>query len=231
MSPGRNAPSFHVYYGAELLEVVSEDRQHPAYKLLVARLYNAGVKGLALQRHFQVDRKTMQRWGRALQSGDAEQLVQALAGRGGRRKLTPEIRAFVRVRFPEIYGQSRVGYSQRLRTEIERVFALKLSGECLRPLLKCLRAELRQECPELGVAGEMEKREIPCVCPPESPTVAVENPGRDFACGPAEPAAEPSQGISRFSGARSGLARRPILPSSGPVAFQRRVGGTGKGVA
>ena len=117
---GGTTPSLHVYYGAELLEVVPEDRQHPAYKLLVARLYNAGVKGLALQRHFQVDRKTMQRWGRALQSGDAEQLVQALAGRGGRRKLTPEIRAFVRVRFPEIYGQSRVGYSQRLRAEIER---------------------------------------------------------------------------------------------------------------
>ena len=164
-----------------------EDRQHPAYKLLVARLYNAGVKGLALQRHFQVDRKTMQRWGRALQSGDAEQLVQALAGRGGRRKLTPEIRAFVRVRFPEIYGQSRVGYSQRLRTEIERVFALKLSGECLRPLLKCLRAELRQECPELGVAGEMEKREIPCVCPPESPTVAVQIPAEVSPVAPPNP--------------------------------------------
>jgi hypothetical protein len=41
---GGIAPSLHVYYGAELLEVVSEDRQHPAYKLLVARLYNAGVQ-------------------------------------------------------------------------------------------------------------------------------------------------------------------------------------------
>ena len=40
---GGIAPSLHVNYGAELLEVVSEDRQHPAYKLLVARLYNAGV--------------------------------------------------------------------------------------------------------------------------------------------------------------------------------------------
>ena len=113
-------PSLHVYYGAELLEVVPEDRQHPAFKLLLARLYNAGVKGLALQRSFQTDRKTMQRWGQALQSGDAEQLVRALAGRGGQRKLTPEIRSFVRVRFPEIYQQSRAGYSQRLRVEIQR---------------------------------------------------------------------------------------------------------------
>jgi hypothetical protein len=125
---GGATPSLHVYYGAELLEVVPENRQHPAYQLLVARLYNAGVKGLAPQRHFQVDRKTMQRWGRALQSGDAEKLVQALAGRGGRRKLTPEIRAFVRVRFPEIYGQSRVGYSQRLRAEVERVADQTMAG-------------------------------------------------------------------------------------------------------
>jgi hypothetical protein len=135
----------HVYYGAELLEVVPEDRQHPAFKLLIARLYNAGVKGVELQRSFQVDRKTMQRWGQALQSGDAEQLVRALAGRGGHRKLTPEIRSFVRVRFPEIYQPSRAGYSQRLRTEIQRVFGVRLSGECLRPLLKGLRAELRQD--------------------------------------------------------------------------------------
>jgi hypothetical protein len=139
------AACLHVYYGAELLEVVPEDRQHPAFKLLVARLYNAGVKGVELQRSFRVDRKTMQRWGQALQSGDAEQLVRALAGRGGHRKLTPEIRSFVGVRFPEIYQQSRAGYSQRLRTEIQRVFGVRLSGECLRPLLKGLRAELRQE--------------------------------------------------------------------------------------
>ena len=138
----------HVYYGAELLEVVPEDRQHPAFKLLIARLYNAGVKGVELQRSFQVDRKTMQRWGQALQSGDAEQLVRVLAGRGGHRKLTPEIRSFVRVRFPEIYQPSRAGYSQRLRTEIQRVFGVRLSGECLRPLLKGLRAELRQELSE-----------------------------------------------------------------------------------
>jgi len=33
-----------------------------------------------LRRDFKVDRKTMRRWGRALQSGEAEQLVQAFAG-------------------------------------------------------------------------------------------------------------------------------------------------------
>jgi len=156
-----NPSWLHVYYGAELLEVVPEDRQHPAFKLLVGRLYNAGVKALALQRNLGVDRKTMQRWGQALQSGNAEQLVRALAGRGGHRKLTPEIQSFVRVRFPEIYQQSRAHYSQRLRTEIQRVFGVKLSGECLRPLLTSLRAELRHEVPE-PARPDGENRETAC---------------------------------------------------------------------
>jgi len=160
-------PSLHVYYGAELLEVMPEDRQHPAFKLLVARLYNAGVNGSALQRSFKVDPKTMQRWGQALQSGDAEQLVRALAGRGGHRKLTPEIRSFVRVRFAQIYDQSRAGYSQRLRAEIQRVFGVRLSGECLRPLLKSLRAELRQELSQPPAQSDTQNRETACVCAPE----------------------------------------------------------------
>lgn len=156
-------PRLHVYYGAELLEVVPEDRGHTAFKLLVGRLFNAGVKGTILGRCFGVDRKTMQRWGQALQSGDAEQLVRALAGRGGQRKLTPEIQSFVRMRFPEMYQQSRAGYSQRVRGEVRRVFGVKLSGECLRPLLKSLRAELRHEVNEPAASGA-ENRETACEC-------------------------------------------------------------------
>jgi hypothetical protein len=177
--------SLHVYYGAELLEVVAEDRQHPAFKLLVARLYNAGVKGVELQRSFKVDRKTMQRWGQALQSGDAEQLVRTLAGQSGHRKLTPEIRSFVRVRFPEIYQQSRAGYSQRLRTEIQQVFGVRLSGECLRLLLQGLRAELRPE---------MSQPPTPTDNPnPQSPGVSGAEP---FSLAVAEVPAEPLRAAS-----------------------------------
>ena len=182
------APSLHVYYGAELLEVVPEDRRYPAFKLLIGRLYNAGVKGLALQQSFRVDRKTMRRWGQALQSEDPEQLVRALAGRGGQRKLTAEIRAFVTVRFPEIYGQSRARYSQRLRAEIVAVFGVALSGECLRPLLKSLRAELRQELNEPGVESETPNRETACVGLSELPSLTtVEVPREPLPTAPSEP--------------------------------------------
>lgn len=199
-------PTLHVYYGAELLEVVPEDRQHPAFKLLVARLYNAGVKGTALRRAFKVDRKTMQRWGQALQSGDAEQLVRALAGRGGQRKLTPEIRSFVRVRFPEIYDDSRAGYSQWLRAEIQRVFGVSLSGECLRPLLKTLRAELRQELSQPVARNGDENRETACVGAPEpSAPVPVEVPAQPLSVAPPAP---PPPGIRKES---------PVLPVPAPT--------------
>lgn len=56
----------HVYYGFELLEVVPDDKTSPHFRLMVAQLYNAGVKGLTLIEVFNVDPKSMRKWGRAL---------------------------------------------------------------------------------------------------------------------------------------------------------------------
>ena len=130
--------SIHVYYGCELLERVPEDRQHPQYKLLVANLYNAGLKVACLEEVFEFDRKTMRGWGQALQSGDAERLKQALEGREGRRKLTPAIAGFITFRFEEVYAQHRGRYNRQLREEVQQVFKVKLSGETVRPLLQSL---------------------------------------------------------------------------------------------
>ena len=131
----------HVYYGFELMEVVPKEREAPAFKLMVGRLYNAGVNGSMLCATFDVDRKTMQRWGRALRSGDPEQLVRVLAGRSWGRKLTPEIQAYVRTRWPVMQAERRSGCSVRLCREIQTVFGVELSTETLRPLLGCLKAE------------------------------------------------------------------------------------------
>ncbi len=49
----------HVYHRFELLEKVQEDRKHPQYKLMVANLYNAGLKVASLEEIFGFDRKTM----------------------------------------------------------------------------------------------------------------------------------------------------------------------------
>jgi hypothetical protein len=130
----------HVYYGFELLEIVPNEPQAPAFKLLGGRLFNAGLKVQSLTEVFGVDRKTLQRWGRALQSGDAQELVRVLAGRWAGRKLTPTIEAFVRQRWPRLTAQGTYGSSQRLRQEIHEIFGVDLSPETLRPLVRELKA-------------------------------------------------------------------------------------------
>ena len=58
----QKAGTLHVYYGFELMEVVPDQRDYVNYKLLAARLYNAGVKARALQEVFEIDRMTMKKW-------------------------------------------------------------------------------------------------------------------------------------------------------------------------
>ena len=149
----------HVYYGAELYETVPDEKEHPQYKIMVARLYNAGVNAVKLSEAFGADRKTMRRWGDALKCGDCEKLVKVLEGRQVNRKLTPEIRAFVRIRFPRIYERNMSSYSKEMRTEIEESYGVHLCAETLRPLLKEIRSQIHR-------AGALEsvKREPPCEC-------------------------------------------------------------------
>ena len=154
----------HVYYGHELFEVVEDDREQVEFKLLVGRLYNAGLKKGRLEKQFEVDPKTMKRWGEALQSGDAETLARVLAGRSAHRKLTREIRSFGRVRFGQIYGESRYGYSKKIRGEIEEVFGVNLSGETLRPVFK----ELKEARAKEAEAERAQNRETPWDCPEDS---------------------------------------------------------------
>ena len=78
----------------------------------------------------------MRRWGDALKCGDNEKLVHVLQGRQANRKLTPEIRAFIRIRFPYIYERNIFSYSKEIRTEIVDAYNVHLCSETIRPLLK-----------------------------------------------------------------------------------------------
>lgn len=156
----------HVYYGAELIEIVPADKEKLAFKLLVARLYNSGIKVKSLREAFGIDRKTMKVWGDAVKSGDPEKLLRVLRGRGSGRKLTIEIRAYVRMRFPLIYAETQYEYSKRIRKEIQQVFGESLSAESLRPLLKELKQLASASKPEGGsepkpTDAEPTKRENP----------------------------------------------------------------------
>ena len=166
------------------MEIVPDQPQAPAFKMLAGRLYHAGLKVQSLTEVFQADRKTLQRWGRALQGGDAEELIRVLSGRSAGRKLTPAIEAFVRQRWPRLTAQGAYGSSQRLRQEIHEIFQVELSAETLRALVRELKAGtgpvVPEDEPEESVtpvtrdspvenqppaqAATPEKRETPCAC-------------------------------------------------------------------
>ena len=159
----------HVYYGLEMLEIVPADPNAPSFKMLVGRLYNAGVSLRVLQETFSKDAKTIRRWGRALRSRSAEELVRVLEGRRASRKLSPEIKAYVRARWPDLVKGGLYGIGKRLRKEIKSVFKVELSQETLRPLL----AELKRE-PDLGSEAGQAEPTIAEDLPPSS-----ENPPED----------------------------------------------------
>ena len=124
-----------VYFGFELLETLADIPESPACKLLLARLYNAGVKVKSLCETFGFDPKTIRRWGQALRRGDAEGLIGVLEGRSSRRKLTAPVESFVRLRLPELLAQRRYGAVKRLRQEIQSVFRIQISARSLGPLI------------------------------------------------------------------------------------------------
>jgi len=121
-----------VFLGAVLLEIVENNREHPNFKLLLARLYNGGVKPKSITEAFSVPYTTLRRWAEALKSGDTDQLIRVLAGRQHPRKLTPEILSFAEKRFHNIYPENHA-YSKAVREDILDVFDLQVSAESLRP--------------------------------------------------------------------------------------------------
>lgn len=150
----------HVFFGATILEIVREDNRAPEWKLLIARLYNAGVKRKTLTETFGAARTTMKRWGEALKSGSSELLLRALSGAGAPRKLTNEIKGFIKLRFTEIYKDTHYGYSSRIRKEIKTVFNENISCETLRPIFNMLKnkqygcvEELKAEQSDIRVKG------------------------------------------------------------------------------
>ena len=187
----REHKQLHVYYGLELMEKVPDERENPAFKLMVGRLYNGGVKAKSLGEVFEVDRKTMQRWGQALCCGDGAQLVRMLEGRSACRKLTTEIKAYVRVRWPEVVKLSRSGCSQRLCQEIKAVFQVQLSTETLRPLIRELKAAARapgagelspssgprEAEPSSSETSQAEANSLPAAPPTEGSACAAEAVG------------------------------------------------------
>ncbi len=138
----RDSNQLDVFYGAQHLETVVDNKEHISYRAAVGRLYNAGLNRKALSMVFEVDRKTLQRWGLALLMPDAESSIKALRSRSAPRKLTIEVRRFAEIRFGHIYPHNRSCYSSQIRREIFETFDLHISAESLRPIFAACKQRL-----------------------------------------------------------------------------------------
>ncbi len=137
----KNPDEIVVFLGMALLEKVPLDREHIVFKMLLARLYNAGVSGGKIKEAFGVACSTLRRWGRALKSGDLERIRRAFSGQGAQRKVSPEIESYVRDRFHELYVQCR-SYNKMIQAEVEKYFKISISSERLRWIFKKEREKL-----------------------------------------------------------------------------------------
>lgn len=136
-----------IYYGAQLLETIPSNRDHINYRAAVGRLYNAGLNRKKLCEVFKVDRKTMQKWGKALHLDDVEEAVKILSGRRN-QKITIEIRSFAEVRYSLIYPRNKYSYSREILNDIYEVYGVHISAESLRQIISTYKKRLASESDE-----------------------------------------------------------------------------------
>ena len=145
MSAVADPKDLHVYFGLALLERIKSGADSFTYKNLVGRLYNADIKRINLVKAFGHPLSTIQRWGDAVKSGDAEKMAKAFAGQGKAPRMTSEIGRFIRSEFRRIYPGNPYSYSKHIIDRVEHVFGERFSSETLRPLFNEEKAALSGE--------------------------------------------------------------------------------------
>jgi hypothetical protein len=168
--------SIRVFYGLELMEVVPHDPDAMAYKLLVGRLYNAGLRVATLEEVFKVDRKTLRSWGQAILSRDPEHLARVLLGRGINQKRTPAINNYVARRSADLLRSDCPNYRATLIREIENIFEVRLSGETLRQIM----LELKNK--DVLIPAEPPLPQVPLSLPALEESAAVDSLLEELSC-------------------------------------------------
>ena len=162
--------SIHVLYGFELFEVVPNDHEHMAFKMMVGRLYNANVRTATLEEVFDVDRKTIRSWGLAILSRDPGHLARVMLGRGANQKRTQVIDRYVIRRRMELLGEGCPNYRAMLAREIETIFEVKLSGETIRQIVSEGGEGGEGSRSDATNADPFQSGETPCSTPGETTT-------------------------------------------------------------
>ena len=126
--------SLLVFYGLELFDTVPNVREHHAFKMFVGRLYNAKFRVESLEVAFDVDRKTIATWGKALLSPDPAVLERAMLGRRALVKRSALLDNYVHLRWIELRDRKLPNFRLALAQDVFAIFGIELSGETLRQI-------------------------------------------------------------------------------------------------
>ena len=130
----RDDLSIEVFYGLELLDTVPNVPDHQAFKMLVGRLYNAKFRVQSLEDAFDIDRKTIASWGKAILSHDPAVLERVMLGRRASVKRSPTLDNYVFHRWVELQSRGLPNFRLALAQDVLTIFGISISGETLRQI-------------------------------------------------------------------------------------------------
>ena len=112
----------------------------PTRNALIGMLCSAGVRLADVARVFGVDPRQARRYADKFETEGLAGLAAAAPGRPS--KVTPEVEAFVRAEFRELFTHRRRDFREPLRQRVRREFGVSLGYERLRQITKAVRDEL-----------------------------------------------------------------------------------------
>lgn len=140
-----SAPTqYYIYLGVVLVDSVPNNKKHFLYKLMCARLALAGFKFEGLAETFQYSSKTISKWAKILDAGDAREIADAF-GLGHRGKITPEIQSYIKNRYLYLLKAGESAYSKKILSEVKEYFDITVTGAGIRPYLREADAEIHKE--------------------------------------------------------------------------------------
>ena len=135
---------YYIYLGVVLVDSIPNNKNHFLYKLMCARLALAGFKLEGLAETFQYSCKTISRWAKILNAGDAQGIADAF-GFGHRGKITPEIQSYIKNRYLYLLKTGEHAYSKKILSEVKEYFDLTVTGSGIRPYFREADAEIENE--------------------------------------------------------------------------------------
>jgi len=123
-----------VHFGMHFLEKVKRNTFEES--LLAARLYNANFSRKVLTEVFGFHRNTLRRWGKALRSGNIEEIKNIGIGSGSSTRIFQEHKRFICSEYEESYRKYGCHTNTYISKKFRKVFNFQISNESIRLVIK-----------------------------------------------------------------------------------------------